>query len=438
MKGTVREIAQLHNAQAVHRLGPGPNIQEEHPEKGEAKVDPIQGDPEILGTMPSLLRVELADKVWERELLQQRKRDSIRVGRDGNDVFVKAPFSEERYVNLAREILHRFRPNDDMLPGDAASDCDDEVEFTPDFNLHFLLLLGGTHARREDPYVVSSQHLINLPHQFPEHHAVSLYYQFRRRFRVNTSQFQAAAWYISRSLLVDREETFRCIAAHPWYQKKEKLQIHIKQELVFFFDKRFTYQMGQFYGIDETFLHVDEPVLRLGSDSAFCEDTLDCKKADCKEDDALDCGGAAQTAIVSANWDAWASFVEEITLAKRETGETPQVMAFKRSEHISETRESEYNATSQVDLTPKPTTKRVGRLTQSEISEFTILTKNTLGPEALVQVTESALSDGPRTPGYEADRSDTEVDAYGQSKNGNSPVDSEMVDRSGASDVLST
>jgi hypothetical protein len=99
------------------------------------------------------------DKQWETAMLKYRKRDLICVGRDGNDEFVKAPFSEECYVNLAREIIHRFRPDDEMLQGCSSSDCDSELELMTDFNLYFLSLI-CTSASWDNREAVSSQGLL--------------------------------------------------------------------------------------------------------------------------------------------------------------------------------------------------------------------------------------------------------------------------------------
>ncbi len=88
-----------------------------------------------------------------------RKRDVTRVGRDGNDEVVTAQFSEASYVHLAREILHRIRPVDELLPGCDASNCGHEVELMSDFNLNFLMKLCAG-ASPEDLDAVS---LLNSP-----------------------------------------------------------------------------------------------------------------------------------------------------------------------------------------------------------------------------------------------------------------------------------
>jgi hypothetical protein len=102
---------------------------------------------------------EVMDKQWEIAMLKFRKRDVICVGRDGNDEFVKEPFSEECYVNLAREIIHRFRPEDEMLPGCSGSECDPEIELMADFNHYFLSLL-HTNPKGDNREAVSSQGLL--------------------------------------------------------------------------------------------------------------------------------------------------------------------------------------------------------------------------------------------------------------------------------------
>jgi hypothetical protein len=202
---------------------------------------------------------------------------------------------------------------------------------------------------------------------------------------------------------------------------EKAVQLRIKQELVFFFDRRFTYQMGQLFKID---LSIHGTLLRLGCNSTFREDSIDC-------------GGVDETSIAEDNAELWAGmnieFIQQTegAMGVKSTNPVPS----KRSEQISETHESEYNVNLQRALTPKPTTHRANRVTQSEISEYTRLTKKILGPEVLAEVTECAVSEGPRTPGYEADTSDTEVDAYGQSNGGSSPKDSEVMDTSRMEDV---
>jgi hypothetical protein len=230
----------------------------------------------------------------------------------------------------------------------------------------------------------------------------------------------AAEWFVSQSLLTDRDETFRCLIAHPWYQGMEiSHQLEIKQELVFFFDRRFTYQMGQLFKID---LSIHGTLLRLGYNSTF------------RKEDLIDCGGVDRMSIAEYNLEIWAGMkVEhfqstEETLDKKMTDAVPS----QRSERVSETQESEYNVKLQRALTPKPTTHRASRITQSEISEYTRLTKKTLGAEAFAHGPQYA---GPRTAGYGADTSDTEVEICGQSKDGSSPVDSEILNATGMEDV---
>jgi hypothetical protein len=87
---------------------------------------------------PTFSHAYALDKQWEREMLQYRKRDVICVGRDGNDEIVKDSFSNKVYVDMAREIIHRFRPEEDMLANCSASDSDIQPEQTSDFHLNFL------------------------------------------------------------------------------------------------------------------------------------------------------------------------------------------------------------------------------------------------------------------------------------------------------------
>jgi hypothetical protein len=116
----------------------------------------------VLGPIESnmnRLQCEVMDKQWEAAMLNYRKRDVICIGRDGNDELIKAPFSVECYVNLAREIIHRFRPEDEMLPGCSGSECDPELEMMTDFNLYSLsLLCAGDNW--DNPEAVSSHGIL--------------------------------------------------------------------------------------------------------------------------------------------------------------------------------------------------------------------------------------------------------------------------------------
>jgi hypothetical protein len=136
------EIAQLRERVERHC-----EIHEETIASGRAKMAQIREGIELLQMKPSLSQVEVLNKEWELAMLQHRKRDLIRVGRDGNDEFFKAPFSEQCYVDLAREILRRCRPEDGPFHGCYPNGNNSKPELMSDFNLNFLSLL----SRGPDP-----------------------------------------------------------------------------------------------------------------------------------------------------------------------------------------------------------------------------------------------------------------------------------------------
>jgi hypothetical protein len=146
-------MAELYNSQVVQHLGPNPQAQEEHIDKQQDHNVPV----------PDVFHAQEADKRWEKEMLHGRNRWQICVGRNGKDEFVKEPFSEQCYVDLARDIIHRFRPEDEMLPGCSGSDSGIEFQLTPDFTLNVLLLKLKTVARLDDPDTVSTSCIANCP-----------------------------------------------------------------------------------------------------------------------------------------------------------------------------------------------------------------------------------------------------------------------------------
>lgn len=253
----------------------------------------------------------------------------------------------------------------------------------------------------------------------------------------NFSQFEAAAWFVSQSLLEDREETFRCVAAHPWYQTMAEFQSKIKQELVFFFDRRFTHQMGQLYGVD---LPIDGTLLRLGCNFTF------------RQEDAIDCGGLDPMAIVQDNLEAWESLIEPFNPMKGTADTTmTDAVASKSSERFPETQEPEYNVALQSTLTPssrlRPTaasfapitvpigaTHRGFQVTPSELDEYKTISKKAFDAE--FSVIDRAVSEGTSTPGNEATRFDIDVGANNEQSDGVTLLmDSEMMDTSAMQDV---
>jgi hypothetical protein len=209
------------------------------------------------------------------------------------------------------------------------------------------------------------------------------------------------------------------------------IQPNIKQKLVFFFDRRFTYQMGYFYGLDIPVNGLEgRNLLRLGSDNAL------------REEDKLDCGNPED------NEKIWRRLVDPILrkemainieepikhpISDEYLDDSTSVVESKRSERVSDSQESQCNAMLQRGLTTKAFSKRVSRSTPSEISELTMITKQALGAEVL-EVPRTDPS-GPRSLDYEADTSDAEDNAGVQTTNSSSQVDSVMVGVAELTDV---
>ena len=223
-------------------------------------------------------------------------------------------------------------------------------------------------------------------------------------------------WLISRYLLHDRQETFRCLAAHPYYRQVKQAQTKIKQELVFFFDRLFTSKMGQFYHIEN--IPVDGALLRLGCDSTF------------RNEDSLDRGGSDESTAVKDNVETFVELMSTMDPSEAGTtdaeNETTDALSPKNVDRVSEPQEEPQSVTVPT-LTPETSVKRASRFTKSEVEEYKVLAKTILGKESLeVKVVECNGPGGPKTPDYEADTSDTENEVSG--KNGDASIKSEMED----------
>jgi hypothetical protein len=255
-------------------------------------------------------------------------------------------------------------------------------------------------------------------------------------------QFEAATWFISRSLLVDREETYRCLAIHPYYQRMEQIQHEIKQELIWFFNRRFTYQMGELYGIN---LCLDDILLRLGPDSAFRENGL------------LDCGGSDEITVKEDNKKAWAFLItfnrggEEASIEKcgisrqippifdKHTRDSDNILA-KRSERVANSEVEK--GVAKLAVAPETCIELADRVTASEIMKYEILTKQTLGPGALEAQT-AVIEDHEPTDEALSDISEDEAGGVScrliQRKDGSwdrtSMVDGELMDAAVMEDV---
>jgi hypothetical protein len=105
----------------------------------------------------------------------------------------------------------------------------------------------------------------------------------------------------SKKLLKDRLETFRCLACHPGYTRSsiEERRLY-KQNLIYFFDKRFTNQIRVLTG--------NRPLgifLRLGRDYAF------------RGEDGLDTGGEQGDEMVKRNVLNWSKAIGSEKLADK-------------------------------------------------------------------------------------------------------------------------
>ncbi len=115
--------------------------QEENNAKERARNIEKQERIELLNMIPKLSEVEVMDGQWEFEMLRNRKRYYVDVGKDGIDEFVKVPYSEQRYVDLARHILYLARPQDAQFHGCHDSDSKVNFEALSDLNLDYLSLI---------------------------------------------------------------------------------------------------------------------------------------------------------------------------------------------------------------------------------------------------------------------------------------------------------
>lgn len=155
-------------------------------------------------------------------------------------------------------------------------------------------------------------------------------------------------------------------------------QHEIKQELIWFYDRRFTYQMGRLFGIN---LRLEDVLLRLGPDSAF------------RHSASLECGGTDDIIVKECNEKAW-DFILALNPCVKEPsiekcGTSIQItpipnkhpresdMPNKRSDRVTE------EAVAKQPLTSEAHVMRADTATPSEVVEYNILTKQALGPDAL-------------------------------------------------------
>jgi hypothetical protein len=99
-------------------------------------------------------------------------------------------------------------------------------------------------------------------------------------------------------LRTDRAETFRCVALHPFYTwtAVEARRTRLKQELINFFNARFTFQVSILMKVE---VRLDGPLLYLGGDSAF------------SESEGLVTGGDDLEKLWHINTNIWTSLVDQ-------------------------------------------------------------------------------------------------------------------------------
>jgi hypothetical protein len=99
-------------------------------------------------------------------------------------------------------------------------------------------------------------------------------------------------------LRTDRAETLRCLVLHPFYTwtAGEEKRRQLKQELINFFNARFTFQVSILMKVQ---VRLDGPLLYLGGDSAF------------SESEGLVTGGDDLEKLWRTNTDIWTSLVDQ-------------------------------------------------------------------------------------------------------------------------------
>jgi hypothetical protein len=140
--------------------------------------------------------------------------------------------------------------------------------------------------------------------------------------------------------------------------------------------------MGRLFGIN---LRLEDVLLRLGPDSAF------------RHSASLECGGTDDIIVKECNEKAW-DFILALNLCVKESsiekcGTSIQItpipdehlrksdMPTKRSDRVTDSEVEE--AVAKQPLTSEAHVMRADRTTPSEVVEYNILTKQSLGPDAL-------------------------------------------------------
>ncbi|EPE35981.1 hypothetical protein GLAREA_05319 [Glarea lozoyensis ATCC 20868] len=229
----------------------------------EERVEGCSPAPQVHSAGLSNERIQLGSAIFGADMVREweyaltniqdpNARVVIRVGRDGRDEYVREPYSIKRFSLIAKDIMAAGPTADPLKQAQDASEGHWRGK-------QFLLLVD-----------MAKVTVMN------DSRAYTVFMRIR-----------------SKKLLKDRLETFRCLACHPGYTRSSMEEQRLyKQNLIYFFDKRFTNQMRVLTG--------SRPLgvfLRLGRDYAF------------RGEDGLDTGGEQGDAMVKRNVLNWSKAI---------------------------------------------------------------------------------------------------------------------------------
>ncbi|KAL2073612.1 hypothetical protein VTL71DRAFT_10938 [Oculimacula yallundae] len=141
-------------------------------------------------------------------------------------------------------------------------------------------------------------------------HSPNLFYLMQVREGVKDLPYNIAPaiWFLLPTLRVERENAYHALAAHLYITHKtasspKDMERQLKQSVIHFFDKSFTYQVATVYGIQ---VSLQGPLLRLGGDAVF------------KSTDGLNTGGESFRELDNYNQEVWQDLVlRSVELAPR-------------------------------------------------------------------------------------------------------------------------
>ncbi|KAF4637342.1 hypothetical protein G7Y89_g742 [Cudoniella acicularis] len=207
----------------------------------------------------SILALDTDIRLWEWSMLDVksgRSRMVVKVGEDGQDTFVQEPVSNLRFVTLAQGIIGATQENKHL-----ADAREKEMDWKGrQFSSLYLLAQDCGICQPRDIY-------------------------------------PAVYWFLKQKFHKDRQETYRCMATHPHYSlATPKDRIAMKQELIRFFDRRFT---AQIFCLTGNHFEIGTDLFRLGGDETFPEDL------------GLDTGGNDPVVIFNNNEALWGKYHRE-------------------------------------------------------------------------------------------------------------------------------